>query len=165
MRAFVKRSLTLIALVAAPHLASADCARDADGSRFQVTDAIVTDIASGLTWTRCPAGQTVSSGATECTGGIADLTWNEADAFARARGGGWRLPTLEEIETLRDPACAALWPAAFPLPATEIWTASPGFPVNDVAAIVDTASGAVWGTGKGVARGFLLVSGRISGDF
>lgn len=156
--------LSILILVAIPQLASADCVRDKDTNRFQVEDTFVTDRISRLTWMRCPAGQTHNG--TTCAGAIAELPWNEADAFANVRAGEWRLPTIEEIETLIDTTCGdKIWPDAFTMPATEIWTASPGFPVNDVAAIVDTANGAIWGTGKGVARAFLLVSGTISADF
>jgi hypothetical protein len=59
-------------------------------------DDIVFDKETGLVWERCPAGD--------------KKIWDAAIvyAFTKAKGGrkGWRLPTIEELLTLVDPAHA-----------------------------------------------------------
>ena len=90
------------------------------------------------------------------------LSWNEAAAFVqKIPPGDWRIPTLEEMETIIDVDCENVTlPRVLPLSAgVQVWTSSPGFPVNDVSAIIDLADGKVWGIGRGVARNFLLGKG------
>lgn len=58
-----------------------------------------------------PAGSTVIDGRKwALTTSGEDLPWRQADAYCRALRldgqGGWRLPTLAELETLKDPDAA-----------------------------------------------------------
>lgn len=52
---------------------------------------------SGLTWKRCPEGQTYANGA--CSGAVTTFGWNEANNKSAAWvGQGWRVPTIEELK-------------------------------------------------------------------
>lgn len=58
-------------------------------------DGTVTDIHTNLTWQRCSVGQ-LWTGET-CTGEPTFYTWD--DAMQQAKD-GWRLPTVDELDTL-----------------------------------------------------------------
>jgi hypothetical protein len=68
---------------------------------------IARDRASGLTWYRCNAGERYVAGA--CVGQASVFTHEQAlqyaADFAAASGRGWRLPTRDELASLRVPAC------------------------------------------------------------
>lgn len=64
--------------------------------RYRVnTDGTVTDIQTNLTWQRCSVGQTWTGKA--CAGETAYFKWDEAMWLAQD---GWRLPIVDELETL-----------------------------------------------------------------
>lgn len=146
-----------------PALAAADCKGFDDASHLVASEDLVIDKRSGLAWKSCLLGQIAQKGL--CAGEAMDLSWLDADALAQTQaaetGSDWRLPMLEEIETLLDPECPnSPFFKAFRFGVDgEIWTASPGFPVNDVAAIINLQNGSIWGVGKGVSRYVWLVSG------
>ncbi len=123
---------------------------------------VIEDNLSGLAWKSCLAGQTFEVSA--CSGEAAELSWLDAEEFSKRvvaeNGRSWRLPTLEDIATILEENCSASpFFILFKFGVKgEIWTASPGFPVNDVAAVVSLQDGKVWGLGKGVKRYFWLVS-------
>jgi len=158
----IKNAMTCLMLlgVGAAHATAAiACDDTASGSRFTPErSAGLIDETTGLVWQACLAGQSMNGGT--CMGEPLHLSWNDADAAAAALDGAWRLPTLEELDMLIDPSCEnGVLPAVFGMDRKhQIWTASPGFPVNDVAAVMDLETGKVWGVGKGVKRHFFLVS-------
>lgn len=88
------------------------------------TAGLVTDQRSGLLWRRCAIGQNGD----QCTGKATALSW--VDALNRARSerfagiSRWRLPKIEQLETLfeRRPECIA---SVFPgIGSSVIWSAS-----------------------------------------
>lgn len=156
-------SLFALVFLALPALAASDCKEFDDASHLVASEDLVIDKRSGLAWKSCLFGQTAEKG--RCSGEAMDLSWLDADALAKTQatetGSDWRLPMLEEIETLLDPECPnSPFFKSFRFGINgEIWTASPGFPVNDVAAIINLQNGSIWGVGKGVSRYVWLVSG------
>lgn len=154
------RPIYILAALAVVSVSPAFACSNDNPNRFErVDEQSVLDIQTELTWHRCLAGTEVLDG--ECSGVPEYLSWNDAAAFAANRAGEWRMPTLEEMETIIDDECQMIvLPDVFPMPeGVEIWTASPGFPVNDVSAIIDLTDGKIWGIGRGVSRNFMLVSG------
>jgi hypothetical protein len=112
-----------------------NCTRDGDSvaaaaSRFtDHGDGTLTDSTSGLTWKRCSEGQTWD-GAT-CTGSATKHDRREALDLAKgatdAGHDDWRVPSLDELASLVDKACAhpALDLSTFPdTPAGVFWSST-----------------------------------------
>lgn len=154
--------LSLITLATASS-AWAGCNIGDVSERFVVTDEVILDPKTGLEWQMCLHGQTQA--ASNCVGVGTEVPWLEAVQLAEDIG--WRLPKLEDLETVLDgEEGGGFFPHPFALCQTgQIWTASPGPPVNDVSAVLELETGRVWGTGRGVARFFVLVRGEIDVEY
>lgn len=100
-----RRSI-LFGLALAPFFAAsveAAC-RTLDGApRFEVTDGIALDRASGLEWRRCALGATFEAG--RCVGERLYVGLDRAEAQAARLGEGWRLPDVKELWELLDEGC------------------------------------------------------------
>lgn len=113
-----------VLMLAGHTVASADPA----GERFEFIDdgAVVVDHASGLQWMRCSLGQNWNG--THCAGLAERYTWDQANTPpARAGNDGWRLPTVEELQTLVEYRVfnPAINPQAFPnTPPSNFWSSS-----------------------------------------
>lgn len=88
----------------------------AQGARFQAAGGVVVDGSTGLTWQQALAPAT--------------MTWSAAKAYCSGMAGGFRLPSLKELQTLVDYSVALPGPtidaAAFPgTPAIPFWSSSP----------------------------------------
>lgn len=155
--------ISALAVLATAVSATASCLSGPASARLTAQNGIVSDPATGLDWQMCLHGQTASESG--CAGPATEVSWLEADRLAEDLG--WRLPTLEDLNTvLNGEGDGGRFPIPFALcQSGQIWTASPGFPVNDVAAVVELDTGLVWGTGKGVARLFVLVRGEINTEY
>lgn len=66
-----------------------------DGRYLVNNDGTVTDIQTNLTWQRCRVGQTLIG--ETCAGKPAAFKWDDAMQLAKD---GWRLPTVDELDTL-----------------------------------------------------------------
>lgn len=64
-------------------------------------DGTVTHKQTSLTWKRCTEG--LRWNGSECTGTVQTYVWNAANALG---GDGWRLPTINELQTLVEYAVA-----------------------------------------------------------
>jgi len=95
----------------------------ADGQRFRDNgDGTVTDLSSGLTWSRCSLGQQWRNGT--CAGRARPLLWGVAALLA---SDGWRLPELTELAGLLELRCVrpAIDLRVFPeTPPGPYWTAT-----------------------------------------
>jgi len=104
------------------------CSDDLIENRFCVTgENVVLDIVTGLEWRRCAEGRTWDETNQTCTGDPSGIEWD--DAVALAPDGGWRLPTVQELSTLRY--CSDGDPALF-LPGVS----GPGTRCDDVMDII-----------------------------
>lgn len=88
--------------------ACADAVAAGDWGAFQVRDGgLAIDRESGLTWYRCQAGEQFRGN--QCQGDAQLLGLKEARAFvaevSQASGKQWRLPTVDEMKTLRLDQC------------------------------------------------------------
>jgi len=117
------------------HTAVASCYdRDASGRqmRFQLRGAEAFDTRTGLTWRRCSAG-TSWSDRRGCEGETAYVGLDDAMRITASLGGGWRVPSGPELESLIDFDCGrpVVDPTVFPdvRPAEEgmakYWTTNP----------------------------------------
>lgn len=96
------------ALVGLAEPAPAACYdRDAAGrqARFRLNGGEAVDVRTGLVWQRCSVGLRWSGGG--CTGEIDFLSLDEAQKTATEPGGGWRVPSGPELESLVDPDCGS----------------------------------------------------------
>jgi hypothetical protein len=97
--------LIVTALIPSIGSAACDAGRSSSTpiSRYQIKGGEIYDSITHLTWQRCSLGQhwTQDLG---CVGVIRQMTWN--DAMSRAGGGGWRLPTIDELKTLIASNCS-----------------------------------------------------------
>ena len=69
----------------------------------------IKDVRNNIIWLRCTVGQTWDYDANTCIGDIVKLNHDEIDIAkmqaAEQLGGSWRLPTLQELETLVCKKC------------------------------------------------------------
>lgn len=99
MKSFEKKVVT--AMVAA--LVAAACCTSvvsyAQSDRYGVIDdgAAILDHKTGLVWKRCEEGKTWENGI--CRGLGIKFSWSDVE---RLSPGGWRLPTAEELKSLKE---------------------------------------------------------------
>ena len=127
----------LMAAIGLVLAASGSCA--AAEARYRLNGGEALDTVTGLTWARCSVGQHWRSG-TGCVGTVQKLTFAEAQIQANLH---WRLPTAEELQTLRTPTGHAhangavhyVDEAVFPPAAEEssYWSSSGVTPIDGMA--------------------------------
>lgn len=101
----------------------------APDSRFIMNGDEVTDTKTGLIWQHCSLGQTGS----DCTGdSVNTYTWQQALQAAEDvrtnKGQLWRLPNLNELESIVEGKCygPSINPVIFPnTSSSDYWSASP----------------------------------------
>ena len=106
----------------------------------------VTDSRSGLVWRRCAEG--LKWDGKTCAGKLAKFKLAGAKEAAKAAGGGWRLPTKDELVGLvvKGKKKPLIDDAAFPgTPKTLFWSTRPGFDDNLNAWLVNFSNGKVDG--------------------
>ena len=72
-------------------------------SRYRIEKDVALDTQTGLRWKRCPEGQQWDGRANFplCSGEPRIMSWKRAMATYSVTGSGWRLPTIDELSTLR----------------------------------------------------------------
>ena len=123
-----------IVAIAMPAFAEQYCSDEGHARSFeQRDDGIAIDRQRGLMWMRCAYGQRWNAG--RCEHNAETFTWKEAQmeiARFNDEGGAygfidWRLPTIEELQSLVVPGCEdpALDTRVFPdAPVTAYWTST-----------------------------------------
>lgn len=108
---------------------------DAPLCRYQIDNGVVLDVETGLSWQQ------------SVDGGLYD--WSGANAYClglQLNGGGWRLPTVYELQTIVDEAVVApaIDLAAFPAtPTAAFWSGTSDANSSDSAWRVHFTSGHV----------------------
>ena len=73
-------------------------------AQFFEEDHLITDVRNNIISLRCSVGQTWDSDSKTCTGNLVKLNHDEIEIALRQAseqlGGEWRLPTLDELESL-----------------------------------------------------------------
>ena len=73
-------------------------------AQFFEKEHTIIDVRNSITWLRCSVGQTWNSNDQTCIGSIVKLNHEEIEIAtkqaAEQLGGKWRLPSLEELESL-----------------------------------------------------------------
>ena len=96
---YLKLILIILPLVVSP----------AAHAQFFEEDYLITDVRNNIVWLRCSVGQTWDSDSKTCTGELVKLNHDEIKiALQQASeqlGGEWRLPTLDELESLVCEEC------------------------------------------------------------
>lgn len=86
----------------APKPASAPAKALIDGRYRDNGDGTITDAKTNLTWMRCSLGQQWTG--STCAGLSMEMSWNEAlktaQSFSYAGHSDWRVPTVDELDTL-----------------------------------------------------------------
>lgn len=95
-------------------------------------DGTVTHKTTGLTWLRCPVGQTFNATNEACEGPTTGVVWKDAlakaESFSFAGFDDWRLPNPKELTSILEFSCAtpAINLEIFPHTGTAyFWTSSP----------------------------------------
>ncbi|WP_167760263.1 DUF1566 domain-containing protein [Paraburkholderia pallida] len=70
-----------------------------------IKDGVAIDKASGLVWRRCIVGTNWNSRKKQCDGEVKGLAQKEALAEARRAGPGWRVPSIQELKSIRLNTC------------------------------------------------------------
>ncbi len=137
---------------------------------FIIKEKTITHTLSKIEFKQCLEGQTLTKNG--CKGKATSLSWLEADAHANNHSfqskEDWRLPKIEELQILLKLSCnkSSINKNLFPSLTTEqIWSASPGAPVNDHSVVLNISDGAIYGVGRGVKREVLLVRGKPSREW
>ena len=96
---YLKLLLIILPLVVSP----------AAHAQFFEEDHLITDVRNNIVWLRCSVGQTWDSDSKTCTGDLIKLNHDEIkialEQASQQLGGDWRLPTLQELETLVCESC------------------------------------------------------------
>lgn len=77
----------------------------ANHAHMDSTEDQVRDSKTKLVWPRCLVGQRIEPRVTKCVGEATLMTLPEAQAYAAAQPGGWRVPTAEELQAILPTAC------------------------------------------------------------
>ncbi len=110
--------LFLLTLLILNDPVKADCLPEAPSAtptrRFVINKNHVYDKKTKLTWERCPAGMQLEG--QKCRGTATLMTHQMAEKYAKEKGDGWRLPTIQELLSIVDTHCKnpAINQAIFP---------------------------------------------------
>lgn len=135
------------------------------------SDQVVQDQETGLSWTRCPLGQSIQLGACadDVTVPVKAYTWEEALSAAETANialyqgaSDWRVPNLKELETIMAPSCKdrAMNELAFPTAANRnIYSSTPDVKTLNHVYMARTSDGHIMLSDKMTKRLVYLVSG------
>ncbi len=136
----VKLLIGALAVVACTHVSAQTCVEDiiqetASADRFiDHQDGSVTDVKTGLMWSKCSVGQAYDNG--QCTGNAASKDWNQAlqqvqtlnGAGGQAGFADWRMPNINELASIVEFQCfdPAIQLSVFPAtPSATYWSSTP----------------------------------------
>lgn len=159
IRTVLSQSMTVFCLLCLSNtsfaqMCSASEQRLTPDSRYEVLGSFngheVLDLQTNLVWQRCSIGQRWDG--KRCKGKPVSMSWSEAKAAAKSLGSGYRLPTIEELQTLTDRTCynAAMNERIFPNTQPDAyWSASPSLTKFGYAWYVDFYYGMTYQDDRG----------------
>lgn len=134
--------------------------RSASSERYEILEggAVARDTVTGLEWKRCAAGQEWDG--SQCAGEAEWFEWREGLQLAAAEPGGWRLPNINELESLVEYCRVepAINTAAFPATPSEPFFSST--PRNKGTGVGGQAWG-VWFDEGNSSVGQMVLSAKI----
>lgn len=151
--------------------ASAHCTKRIKAStptpQFIDEGSMVTDRDTRLTWDRCTAGENWKNG--RCEGSIKLMSLAAAKKYAETRGGGWRVPTIEELSSIIEVRChdPSINPAIFPNVRALVegrspyWSSTPFEAIPTMNYLVDFLTGEIDARSQGFSIGVRLVRGPL----
>ena len=107
MRALVTFFMVVASCISGVALGACDKNKPASTptSRFVLNEGEAFDQKTKLTWSRCSVGATWKKGG-KCTGFVKMLRLDEAKQYAKQLGGGWRVPTIDELSSIVEQTCS-----------------------------------------------------------
>ena len=161
------RSVVLAASLLFVHHAQATCNTESLSTtptkRFALFSETALDRQTGLVWARCPVGMTWNKN--KCDGDIRLMGLADAQKYAATLKGGWRVPSLDELQSIVDFSCSnpAINSAVFP-GVVDLWEGKAKFwtdtvfqPIPDLVYDVDFIDGTVDANTRGISMGVRLV--------
>lgn len=138
-------------------------AESTPASRFVLNGGEAYDPQTKLTWNRCSVGTTWTNDA-GCIGEVKLLGLDKAKQFAQELGGGWRVPTIEELYSIVEQGCfnptinSTVFPAVTNVgEGAPYWSDTPVEEIPSLVYFVDFIDGAVDGHSKGFPLAVRLV--------
>jgi len=137
----------------------------APSARFTLNKTKAFDQKTKLTWSRCSVGTVWKNG--KCSGAVKLMSLSEAKEYAQKLGGGWRVPTIEELYSIVEQKCSnpAINPEVFPSVknlgegAAPYWSTTKIKEIPSLIYYIDFLSGEADGHTKGFAMAVRLVRG------
>lgn len=134
-------------------------------TRFTLNEALAFDQITKLTWNRCSVGTVWKNG--KCSGTAKLMRLDEAKEYAHKLGGGWRIPTIEELYGIVEQKCSspAINSEVFPNikdlgeGAAPYWSTTKSKEIPSLFYYIDFLSGKADGHTKGFAMATRLVRG------
>lgn len=164
------KTFFLIVLWALSSTAVAGCIKGAKpttpSDRFVVNGNEIHDLRTQLTWSRCSSGMTWQGN--KCRGAAKLMTLMEAERYAKRSGGGWRLPSIDELLGLVEQRCsnpainAEIFPDVSELyeGQAKYWSSTSFKEIPSLFHNVDFMDGTVDANSRGMAMGVRLVRHR-----
>jgi len=154
----------LVGCVSQPsYLCSSNIPQTTPTSRFDEdrTYGVVFDNKSKLTWKVCAEGQSYSDG--HCMGTASKFTWENAMQAFGDKGVSWRMPNVDELNSIVEGRCLSpsINTAIFPnTPPTEFWTTSLDDAIPSKAWYVSFTGGDSNSSNKSASHNIRLVRGE-----
>ncbi|WP_299197834.1 DUF1566 domain-containing protein [uncultured Amphritea sp.] len=138
-------------------------AESTPSSRFVLKGGEAYDQQTQLTWKRCSVGTTWTSDA-GCIGKVKLLGLDKAKQLAQALGGGWRVPTIQELYSIVEQRCfnptinTRVFPAVKNFgEGTPYWSDTRVEEIPSLIYFIDFIDGAIDGHSKGFPLAVRLV--------
>ncbi|WP_428035949.1 DUF1566 domain-containing protein [Amphritea sp.] len=140
-----------------------DFAESSPSSRFVLNGGEAYDQQTKLTWQRCSVGTTWTSDE-GCVGKVKLLGLNKARQSAQQLGGGWRVPTIQELYSIVEQRCfnptinSTVFPAVTNVgEGAPYWSDTPVEEIPSLIYFIDFIDGAIDGHSKGFPLAVRLV--------
>jgi hypothetical protein len=167
MKVFVTCFAIAVCFSSGISFAACDRSKTASTSsaRFTLNETMAFDQKTKLTWSRCSVGTVWKNG--KCSGAAKLMSLGEVKEYAKKLGGGWRVPTIEELFSIVEQKCSgpAINSEVFPSVkdlgegSAPYWSTTKIKEIPSLIYYIDFISGEADGHTKGFAMAARLVRG------